>query len=166
MAYTTDGQGLLLALKYQKESLTGKRVLVYGMGGAGRSIALAFKQAGAIVFVDNRTRLKAVEFCEKVEGVNLYNGECCDILINATSNVTDLLFDKQKINQGVTVVDINYNKPSIALEYAKTMGAKAYDGRDMLFFQAYICDCLLTKKSINEDVAFNLYNKYKVKYEN
>ena len=40
------------------------------------------------------------------------------------------------------------------------------DGKDMLFFQAYICDCLLTKKSINEEVAFNLYNKYKVKYEN
>ena len=48
----------------------------------------------------------------------------------------------------------------------KKIGASAYDGKDMLFFQAYIADCLLIKSAIDEEVAFNLYNKYKVKYEN
>lgn len=165
-AHTTDGQGLLLALKYQGQSVNGKKVLVYGMGGAGRSIAFALKQAGAIVFVENRTRSKAVDFCKNVEGVSLYNGEDCDILINATPVVDEILFDKQKINQRVTVVDINYNKSNALLDYAKKIGASAYDGKDMLFFQAYIADCLLIKSAIDEEVAFNLYNKYKVKYEN
>jgi shikimate dehydrogenase len=166
MAYTTDGQGLLLALKYQGLSVSGKGVLVYGMGGAGRSIALALKAAGATVFIENRTHSKAVEFCENADGFSLYNGENCDILINATSNVTDVLFDKQKINQKVAVVDINYNQPSALLEYAKQLGATACDGKDMLFFQAYICDCILSNCAIDEEIAFNLYNKYKVKYEN
>ena len=147
-------------------SINGKKVLVYGMGGAGRSIAFALKQASAIVFVENRTRSKADDFCKNVEGVSLYNGEDCDILINATPVVDEILFDKQKINQRVTVVDLNYNKSNALLDYAKKIGASAYDGKDMLFFQAYIADCLLIKSAIDEEVAFNLYNKYKVKYEN
>ncbi len=166
VAHTTDGEGLLLALKYNGESVANKRVCVYGMGGAGRSIALALKKAGAIVYVANRTASKAVDFCKRVQGITLYSNEECDILINATSNVSDSLFKEQTVNQSVTVIDINYNKVCALINLAKKVGAKHYDGKDMLFFQAYICDCLLTGENIVEKSGSDLYNSYKVKYEN
>ncbi len=165
-AHTTDGEGLLLALKYNGESVANKRVCVCGMGGAGRSIALALKKAGAIVYVANRTTSKAVDFCKRVQGIALYSNEECDILINATSNVSDILFEEQAVNQSVTVIDINYNKECALINLAKKVGARHYDGKDMLFFQAYICDCIFTDAIIDEELAFNLYNSYKVKYEN
>lgn len=163
--YTTDGEGLLLALKYRGERVINKSVCVYGAGGAGRSIALALKNAGAKVYVENRTASKAVDFCKRA-GLCVYNGEECDILINATSNVTDDLFSEKLVCKAQTVIDINYNKDCALISLANKLGVKAYDGKDMLFFQAYICDCILLNKGINEELAFELYSKYKVKYEN
>ena len=163
--YTTDGKGLVTACFYFGEEIKGRKVLVYGMGGAGRSIALAFLKAGATVFVDNRTKQKAIDFCAINKGAVLYDNQNCDILINATSVVDNLVFTESQILNAKFVIDINYGNDSAILYFAKQNGIKCYDGKAMLFFQAYYSDLLLAGKKENKKQAINLYNAYGKKYE-
>ena len=165
-AYTTDGEGLLLALKKDKINVKNKKVLVYGCGGAGRSVALSLLTEGAEVFVANRTLSKAQEFCARVNGVKLFNGENCDILINATSVISEILFDKKLLNNAKCIIDINYAKDTALENYCRENSKKFFNGKAMLFFQALLSDCLLINKTITNKKAFELYDKYLVKYEN
>ena len=166
VCYTTDGDGLVLALEYAGIDLANKSVLIYGAGGAGRSIALAFSESGATVYLDNRTRVKAVEFCEDRDFVSLYNGDKFDIFVNATAVSNNLFFDEESGRKLEYIVDINYAKESKIIEFAKNNGVNYCDGSAMLFFQAYLCDLILTKEKTNKQFAFKLYDGYRKKYEN
>ncbi len=166
VAYTTDGEGLLLALKYYRIDIENKKVLICGTGGAGRSIAVSLAEKNAKVFVKNRTAKKAEEFCLHFKKARVFGGEKCDLLINATSVIDSVIFSKEEIENASAVVDINYGKESATLEYCKKQGKKVFDGKAMLFFQAYVSDCLLLQRKIDENEALSLYKKYLVEYEN
>ncbi len=165
-AYSTDGAGLLLSLKQRVLEVKNKSVLVYGIGGAGKAIAVALKDAGAKVYVTNRTSIRAEEFCKNRTDINLFNGEICDILINATTNKDDLLFSENLLKNCSLVIDINYRQ-SLALEKWANENKKPFiNGFAMLFYQAYICDMILLGKMPNEKQAFKLFNEYRKNYEN
>ena len=159
-AYTTDGEGLLFALKYYGKEVCGKNVLVYGVGGAGRSIAYSLLKAGANVYLQNRTKEKVFDFCEKTHA-KVYGGERCDILINATSVSDKPLFSEEQISHAETVVDINYGKNSETLKFAQKFGVFCCDGEAMLFFQAYISDCILLNKKADFNEGEKLFKEYK-----
>ena len=56
--YNTDGIGFLLMIKNQGVDVKGKKILVLGGGGSGRSTALSLKRAGGEVYMYQRTREK------------------------------------------------------------------------------------------------------------
>ena len=164
--YSTDGDGFILSLKYHGLLNAGKRVLLYGIGGAGKSVAFALKDSGYTVFIKNRTQQKAVEFCKHNEGFFLYNGESCDMLVNATSAKSEEIFTEQMLANNPVVVDINYGKNQELEKWANKYKLRSFNGEAMLFFQAYLSDMILLGKKPNEDEAFALYQNYRNYYEN
>ena len=137
-----------------------KNVLVYGAGGAGRSVAYSLLKAGANVYLQNRTKEKVFEFCKKTNA-KVYGGERCDILINATSVGDKSLFSEEQISNAEAVVDINYGINSETLNLAQKLDVFCCDGKAMLFFQAYISDCILLNKKADFNEGVKLYNEYK-----
>ena len=112
------------------------------------------------------TQKTAQEFCERLPSVKLYDGQVCDILINATSVKNESLFTQEQICEARAVIDVNYGVKSELNAYCQSIGKPFYDGKAMLFFQAYVSDCILLNEKISQKQAFALYNDYLVKYEN
>lgn len=166
--YNTDGVGFLLMLQAAGVEVSGKRVLVLGGGGAGRSSAAALKKAGAEVYVYQRRQDKLRELCSELGVRAAENPESggYDLLVNCTgvgmhdsvgvSPVTVGAF------AGATVaVDLIY-KPAESefLRLAKTAGLKTVNGAAMLFYQAYYADCLYLGIPADEAQARALYARY------
>ena len=166
--YNTDGVGLMQMLKSAGFFVKGKRVLILGVGGAGRSTAVALKNAGATVYLYQRRKdlLKAV--CKELgvlacEDVEKFDGE---IIVNATGvgmHDTEGVSPVEKnVFQGKEgAVDLIYEpKESEFLRLAKEQGIKTLNGEAMLFYQAYYADCLYLKRQADEKEAENLYALY------
>ena len=84
--YNTDGMGFMLMLSSAGIEVKGKKVLVLGAGGAGRSCVVALKNAGAKVWAYRRNKAELDELCEQL-GVNAVADPeqgGFDILINCT----------------------------------------------------------------------------------
>lgn len=152
VAYSTDGDGLLFSLLAEGvlTDIKNKAVLILGAGGAGRSIAVSFAEAGAKVYVCNRTKRVAEEFCEKCKNskmnVSVYGGQPCFAVINACSTGSPQFFTPELLSGARFAVDINYKKPSDVLDAAKKAKISAINGEKMLFYQAYLFDCVIAKK--------------------
>lgn len=164
--YNTDGQGLLLAFKYYNQTLKNKKVLIKGLGGAGKQIALTLSDSGTKVYVYNRTESVAKEFCHNNPQIKLYDNEKCDILINATTLKDKSVFTNKEILNAKLVVDINYGDNLAVIKQANELNVKAFNGLAMLFFQGYVANCIAFNKKINKNKGFKLFNKYKEYYEN
>ena len=166
--YNTDGRGFLLMLREHNIDLKGKRVLVLGGGGAGRSTAASLKNSGAEVFLYQRRKEKLQEVCAQlgVQSVESPETGGYDILINCTgvgmhntegfSPVSISAFD------GATVaVDLIYRpKESQFLQVAKEKGLKTINGEAMLFYQAYFADCIYAGREASDAEAIAMYQKY------
>lgn len=145
----TDGAGLLRDLvKNLGLSLTNKRVLLIGAGGAARgAMAPLLAQAPSLLVVANRTRERAIELArrfhgaQRVEGAGLDDmGEAFDLVVNASSASTrgepmalpDVVFAPR-----ATAYDMAYGDAARPfLEHARAAGASASDGLGMLVEQA------------------------------
>ena len=64
--YNTDGIGFMMMLKVHGVDVRGKSALVLGAGGAGRSTAVALKNAGAAVSLYRRNREELEETCKEL----------------------------------------------------------------------------------------------------
>ena len=93
--YNTDGEGFLRALELQSVSLTDRRVLLAGCGGAALSVAYEAAMAGAAhITCAARSLAKARDFTEtlrRATGLNIFEpqllqgiGGSFDVLVNAT----------------------------------------------------------------------------------
>jgi shikimate dehydrogenase len=147
----TDGAGLMHDILINLEfTVTGKRVLLIGAGGAARGVAgPLLKQAPRMLAVVNRTRGKADELRQQfsregniasVDYVDL-RGEKFDLVINATS--ASLHGQLPVLPPGIfsgesMAYDMVYsNRRSIFLKYAQQQGARRLaDGIGMLVEQA------------------------------
>lgn len=93
----TDGIGLLNDITQNlKVSLSKKRVLLMGAGGAAYGVVLPLLKAGARLFVANRTAEKAIALAQvfnksghyspiQASGYDALQSQTFDIIINATS---------------------------------------------------------------------------------
>ena len=166
--YNTDGKGFLLMLDVANVDLVGKRALVLGGGGAGRSSAAALKSAGAIVSVYRRSIHELQELCEQL-GVTAANDPeegGYDIVINCTGvgmhDTEGVSPVGEKAFAGASVaVDLIYRPAeSEFLRLAKMKGLKTLNGAAMLFYQAYFADCLFLNKEPSDAEAKQFYEKY------
>jgi len=155
IGYITDGVGAIKALKENRVSLEGKKLLLLGAGGASKAIAFHAAQEVGELKILNRTTQKAKELAEalhkkfdkKVSG-NMLSSETIkkeledtDILVNATSvgmhqNVNQSLVDSTWLRPDLCVMDIIYNPLETKLaKDAKSVGAKVISGIEMLVYQ-------------------------------
>ncbi len=172
--YNTDGWGFLQMLKLHGVSVAGKKVLILGAGGAGRSSAVVLKKAGATVYLYQRRKQELEETCQELGVLAAEAPEVggYDIIINATgvgmhdtvgiSPVSAAAFDGCSV-----AVDLIY-KPTVSefLRIAAELGLQTVSGGGMLFLQAYYADCYFLGKQADEQEAHNLYKKYLESEEN
>ncbi len=169
--YNTDGVGFLTMTRLAGISFAGKKVLVLGGGGAGRSTAAAVKKEGATVFIYQRNREKLEETCREL-GVTPANSiEGFDILINATGvgmhdseGVSPV--GRQAFIGGAAAIDLIYEPAkSEFLRLAEEAGLQILNGASMLFYQAYYADCLFLGISPCDKQAEAFYKEFKKKTE-
>jgi 3-dehydroquinate dehydratase / shikimate dehydrogenase len=145
----TDWQSAIAAIKsafYEGETLSGKRVLLLGAGGASRAIAFGLKKEGAQVTIANRTfaraRALAVEVpCEAVEWEKRCEVEA-DVIANSTSigmypamDATPMPTEALKPN--MVVFDAVYNpRETRLLRGARDAGCRTAEGLEMFVEQA------------------------------
>lgn len=149
--YSSDGIGLIYSLLLHGKDPCGKKVLVCGIGGAGRSIAVALANYKAEIYIANRTEQKIDDFINyytqnRKNGCRLrrYNGEKCDIVINATALKDGLPVAAEVIEQAEFALDINYGSDTEFLKTARQSGVDNADGEEMLFAQSYFADALVS----------------------
>jgi shikimate dehydrogenase len=153
----TDGKGFLKSLKEVIDP-SGKRVVMFGAGGAARAIGVELALAGAaaitvvnrshgraaplVELLNRRTRAKAIlAIWDRTFAIP----ETTDIVVNATSiglfpdvdGRLDLRLDT--LRSGMVVADVIANPPRTALiREAEARGCVAVDGLGMLINQGVI----------------------------
>ena len=138
--YNTDVQGVAGALAEAGITLSGRRCVVLGAGGAGRAAACALAQAGAILAIANRTAGRAEVAANLFHAASLsltdalQHSNAYEVIINtlpATANVAAHLH----LTAQQAVLDADYaHKPLQAL--CKNTGAAYIDGSRWLLHQA------------------------------
>ena len=128
IGYSSDGWAALKSLAEEGATIENQRVAILGGGGAARSLALTFAQAGAQeIILLNRTVERAQIISNEVAALNVrtralsLNPESCreimpnvDVLVNTTSlgmspNVDESPLDAQVLAEHLTVYDVVYN---------------------------------------------------------
>ena len=139
-ADTTDPEGVALANGKPGFSMMGINAAVVGCGGAGRAIAAALDQAGAVVTLVNRgtergdmaSKLLQLPFVP----LSSFRVDKFSVVVNATPvgrNDNRMPFEIEGLKQEAAVIDLVYGKEPTPL-VAKTRGAGrlVIDGRDVL----------------------------------
>jgi len=151
-AENTDAPGLIAALP---DPPAGHRALVLGAGGAARAAAWALADAGAAVWVWNRTHSKTERLAEEL-GVRPVEPEAThrpiqlnrfELVVNATSvglepsnregaDLKALHLDADSFTDQHLVVDLAYGSSETELvRAAREGGAQVIDGREILVHQ-------------------------------
>jgi len=153
----TDGKGFLLSLAGIVDP-RGKRVVLFGAGGAARAIGVELALAGArAILVVNRTAERGMEIVRVINDNTPAKAELTtwqreykvhpetDIVINATSiglypRVHDRLdLDIESLKPGMVVADVIPNPPRTHfVKDAEARGCTTVDGLGMLVNQGVI----------------------------
>ncbi|WP_163328224.1 shikimate dehydrogenase [Desulfurobacterium thermolithotrophum] len=168
--YNTDADGFLKSLIEEGVELKGKKVTMFGAGGAARAVGYAVLKGGAkFLNIVNRNfskgkivgellgkRGNVLVFPLREDSVATLLKDT-DIIINTTSvgmkPDDPLLFDYSLIPEGITVVDIIYNPAeTLLLKAAKEKGCKIINGLGMLIYQGAIAFEIWTEKKAPVDV--------------
>ncbi len=166
--YNTDTKGFLLMLAVAGVEVKNQSVLILGAGGAGRSSAVALKNAGARVFMYRRNRAELEETCQElgVQAATDPERGGYDVVINCTGVG---MHDTEGVSpvqvsafKGASwAIDLIYTpEESEFLKLAKAQGVKTLNGKSMLFYQAYYADCLYLGREPDQAEAKRLYEKY------
>jgi shikimate dehydrogenase len=166
--YNTDGLGFMLMLRLANIDVVGKRVLVLGAGGAGRSSAAALKKAGAKVYLYQRRRTELLETCNELGVFAAESPETggYDLLVNCTGVGMHDTEGKSPVTAQAFVgassaVDLIYAPEKTEfLRLAEEQGLSIVNGKAMLFYQAYFADCLYLGVEPNDAQAVRFYQKY------
>lgn len=178
--FNTDGYGFLLMLKNEGVEVKKKSVLVLGAGGAGRSCIKKLAEEGAEVYVFERDekRLQAVygEFGGFTPLERVPEREF-DLLLNCTGvgmHTTEGQLPTLRYESGETdtaerllalcgkAADLIYVPArSQFLRVAERFGKPAINGASMLFYQAYMADCIYLSAPANAEEAAKLWEEYR-----
>jgi shikimate dehydrogenase len=149
---STDGEGFVNSLTAADVTLTDRRVVVLGAGGAARSIVEALGRAGAAdIAIVNRTRTSAEAASALAEVARVGTTDdvaAADVLVNSTSvgmGTDQMPIDPGLLRSDLAVADNVYHPLETALlRAARAAGAPTVDGLDMLVHQAVLQQKLWT----------------------
>lgn len=175
----TDGKGFVQSLYNKGVSLTGKKVTIFGAGGAAKAIAVECALAGAAsITIVNRTAEKAQALAEVIRTntdaqAHWEQWQPChkipagtDILINGTSiglhphgdEKPDI--DYSGINSNMVAADVVFNPvDTLFLQEAEKRGALAVGGLGMLVCQGVLGFELWTGVTPSFDVMESVLRK-------
>ena len=140
----TDASAALDAIEAEAQ-VRGKRMLVFGAGGAARAIAYEAVRRGAVVTIANRTASKAARLARRfgvsAVPVNQIASSALDIFVNASSVGMVPAIDETPVPPamlaGKVVFDVVYNPPQTRLlREAAAAGATIIAGTEMYINQA------------------------------
>ncbi len=168
--YNTDGLGFALMLKNNGVEVAGKRVLLLGAGGAGRSVAKKLKDARAEVFVYDKFMQNAKDVADEfsVTAIGEVTNGNYDVIINATGVGMHKTVGVSPVGEDIlkgcnAAVDLIYTpQKSEFLRIAESLGKKIINGEAMLFYQAYYADCVyfgIESDAKKAKKLFELYSK-------
>ncbi len=177
--YNTDSYGFLKSLLHFKINLKNN-VLLLGLGGAGRTIAVnsAFYNCKLTVAIRKKSMKKAYKILQeiipkkKLKDVDLVDIEKIpikhyNIVINATPIGMFYNFDNMPITPNLlrcckNAVDLIYApKETKFLKTAKKFKIKAVNGLYMLLMQATKSNEIFTGMKINSKIISEIYKKLK-----
>lgn len=148
LGYNTDCTGVAGALEARAGSLSGKKVLIAGAGGAGTAAAWGAISRGADVTILNITLPEAQEAaqktgcrCDLLENLKKYT-PYADIFISALPYEAGKL-DISRIKQGAFVLDASYKKSHYE-SAAEKFGLNFISGEEWLVHQAIPACTLFT----------------------
>jgi shikimate dehydrogenase len=166
--YNTDADGMATALREDLSmKLRGAKVLLLGVGGAGRTAALKLaSERVAELYLVNRTVAKAEQIAREIKGrfpsVTLATGYPAgkiDLVLNATSlglkssDPSPLDETRFDLKRARAVYDMIYRPPQTRLlAAAKKAGCKTANGLGMLLHQGAKAFKIWTGKSAPIDV--------------
>lgn len=145
---STDGAGLIDALREEPWDPGGSRCVILGTGGAARAVTLALAEAGAAdVAVVGRQERAADATAALAGGVGrvgvVTEIDAADLVINATPvgmggrGDLPLGVDPSRLGRGQRVVDLIYDPAETALlAAAAARGCRVANGFGMLLHQA------------------------------
>lgn len=147
--HSTDGFGFLTDLKEQFDfDVSGKRVFVIGVGGAGRAVALTAARAGAdTVILNSRNAERRQQVADEIAALGqgttvIQQGDAreADLVVNGTPvgmrDGDPPLLDAKHFHDGQVVYDMIYVRPVTPfLEPARAAGAQIANGLGMLLHQ-------------------------------
>ncbi|MCK4934098.1 MAG: shikimate dehydrogenase, partial [Simkaniaceae bacterium] len=141
----TDSIGALNALE-KKMLVRGKKVVILGVGGAGKAIAYEAIERGAKVILLNRTKEKAVALATHLgctgDSLHSLKNYKWDILINTTSvgmspNVDETPVLVEEILKDTIVMDAVWSPfKTKLLKSAEKKGCQIVYGYEMFIYQA------------------------------
>lgn len=159
--YNTDGRGFIASLDEQQIPFRGNKVVLAGVGGAGRAIAvqLAYEGVGELCIKELNSELATEikntinKYIPNVKVKILDNDEAflkeelktATLFINATplgmKGRDDLcvISSADTLNPNVFVYDIVYDpRETLLMKYAKEAGCKTVNGINMMIWQGAI----------------------------
>ncbi len=168
LGYNTDGLGFMQMLAANRVNAGGKRVLLLGAGGAGRSVAKKMSSIGAKLEIYDKNQTNALAVAKECGATALTEVVPAerDIIINATGvgmhkSVGVSPVTAEVIEGTETAVDLIYvPEKSEFLLIAEGQGKKIINGKAMLFYQAYYSDCLYFGTEPDSELAERLFEKY------
>lgn len=164
-AETTDACGVLEPLRRRGVSPAGRRTLVIGCGGAGRTAAVALADAGAEVTLVNRHagrgELAARRLGLPWVALDELDLRGCELIVNATPLGQDgepPPFSPADLPRSSIVVDFVYAKQQVTplVAHARTRGHEVVDGREILVVQVAAQFERMTGVALDEDLAWQL----------
>ena len=153
--YNTDCMGAVDPLERVCD-LKGRRVVVFGAGGASRAVVFGVKQRGAIPFIVNRSEERGKKLADDLGAtfISSHDVQTLDpeIIVNATSlgmaPATDRIpLDPEILKPSMVVMDVVYTPLDTALiQAARKKGCTVIDGMSMLVNQGALQFELFTGK--------------------
>lgn len=142
--YNTDAAGALRALE-EKTSISNKRAVIIGAGGAARAIGHILKQRGLEIIIANRSIDRGVVLCRDLDcrfiPLDKLPDASGDILINTTPVGMSPHLDispvpEKTFKKGMVVMDIIYNPLKTRfLAMAEVKGCLVINGVPMFVYQ-------------------------------
>lgn len=179
LGYNTDGFGFMLMLENEGIAVKGKSVLVLGAGGAGRSCIRKLCDGGAEVFAYERDPVRLGEVFSELGGFTPLSDvplrefdlilNCTGVGMHSTEGMTpeiSLAGEKKPVGAeflsrcGVVADLIYVPRESEFLRIARTLGKKTVSGAAMLFYQAYLADCIFLGRNSDSEEARRLWKEY------
>ncbi|MBQ7374118.1 MAG: 3-phosphoshikimate 1-carboxyvinyltransferase [Clostridia bacterium] len=174
--FSTEGDGVIYALKNRGVELAGKKVLVLGCGRVAKNVIFSLLEEKALVTVYNRTPKTANELKKKYSQISIKNefndSGLFDVVINATPLGGGYLagvlpIDKETITSSSLIVDMVIRpKYTQLIKTAIAYGTDVVFGEEVSFFVNYLSDCIFVESEPSVEQAISFYKDYLVGDQN